>query len=89
MFVGAKEILRAAMDVREIATAATGDENFLADAVGALEDGDAATSFAGLDRTEEARGTCAENQSVKFVRQRNQAFFEPRGCKLSLRRSSG
>ena len=56
------------MDVREVAAAAAGDEDFLADTIGTLEDDDAATSFAGLDRAEEARGASAEDESVKFVR---------------------
>ncbi len=85
MLVGAEEIFRTAVDVREVATAAAGDEDFFSDAIGTLEDGDAASSFAGFSRAEKASGTCAEDQSVKFVRQRNQAFVEPRGCKLSLR----
>ena len=68
MLVGADEILRAAMDIREIAAAAAGDEDFLADAIGAFEDGDAASALAGFGRAEESCGAGAEDESVKFVR---------------------
>ena len=49
------------MNVREVAAAAAGDEYFLADAVGTLEDGDAAPAFAGFGRTEEPSSASAEN----------------------------
>jgi hypothetical protein len=38
------------MDVGEIAAAAAGDQNFLADAIGTLEHGNAPSAFAGLYR---------------------------------------
>ncbi len=85
VLVGAEEILRAAVDVREVAAAAAGDENFLADAIGTLEDSDAASALAGFDGAEESRGACAENESVKFVRREAKRLTQPRGCKLSLR----
>jgi hypothetical protein len=68
MLVGANEILRAAMDICEIAAAAAGDENFLANAICAFKDGDAASSLAGFGCAEESRGAGAEDESVKFVR---------------------
>jgi len=68
MLVGAEEILRAAVNVREIATAASGNEDFLANTIGTLEDRDAASAFAGFRGTEESRGAGAEDESVKFVR---------------------
>ena len=85
MFIGAEEILRTAVDICEIATAAAGDENFLADAIGTFEDRDAASTLAGLCRTKESRGAGAEDESIEFVSQRIQALVEPHGCKLSLR----
>ena len=63
------------MDVREIATAAAGDEDFLADAIRALKDGDAASAFAGFRGAEESCGAGAENYCVKFVRQWSQAIL--------------
>jgi len=67
MLVGADEILRTAVDICEIATAAAGDEDFLADAIGAFEDGDAASALAGFGCAEESCGARAEDKSVKFV----------------------
>ena len=47
--IGGEEILRLAMDVGEIAAASAGDEDFLADAVGVLQDRDAAAALARFD----------------------------------------
>jgi hypothetical protein len=80
VFICADKILRTAVDVREVASAPAGDENFLADAVSKFEHRDAASAFAGFRRAQESCGTGAENESVTFVRQSNQ----PRRCKLSL-----
>lgn len=66
--VGAEEILGAAMEVRKVAAAAPGNENFLADAVGTFEDGDAAPALAGFERAEKSRGAGAEDENIKFVR---------------------
>jgi len=43
--IGRVEILGPGMNVGEIAAATTGDEDLLADAVGVLDDGDAASAF--------------------------------------------
>ena len=67
MLVGAYEILRAAMDICEIAAAAAGDEDFLADAIGALKDGDAASALSSFGCAEESCGAGAEDENVKFV----------------------
>ena len=67
MLISADEILRAAMDICEIASAAAGDENFLADAIGALKDGNATSAFAGFGCAEKSRCAGAEDESVKFV----------------------
>lgn len=80
VFVGAEKILGAGVDVREIASAATGDEYFFADAVGAFEDGDAAAALAGFGGAEKSCGSCAEDECVKFVGRFGQAFATPRGC---------
>ncbi len=68
VLVGADEILGPAVDVREIAAPASGNQNFLADAVGALQYGDSASSFASFCGAQESRGASAEDESVKFVR---------------------
>src|SRR5258708_3850864 len=69
VFVPGDEMFGLAMDICEIATAPAGDQDFLADAIGMLEHGDAAPAFAGLNRAEKSRGAAAENQGVKFVNQ--------------------
>jgi hypothetical protein len=68
MFICAEEILGAAVDVCEIAAAAAGDEDFLSDAIGAFDDGDAPTALASFGSAEKPCGTGAEDESVKFVR---------------------
>jgi hypothetical protein len=55
------------VEISEIAAAPAGDENFLADAIGALQHGNAPPAFACLDGAEEPRGASAENQTVKLV----------------------
>ena len=67
MLVGADEILRAAVDVRKVASATAGDEDFLADAIGALKDGDAASALSSFGCAEESCGAGAEDENVKFV----------------------
>jgi hypothetical protein len=47
------------MEIGEIAPSTAGDQDFLADADGVLKYGDTPSAFAGFDRAEQARGTCA------------------------------
>jgi hypothetical protein len=47
--IGGEEIFGRCANVREIAAASAGDENFLADAVGVFEDSDATTALPRLD----------------------------------------
>ena len=47
--IAANEILRLAVKIREIATPATGDKNFLAGALAPLQNCDLAPTFAGFD----------------------------------------
>jgi hypothetical protein len=89
MLVGTEEILRAAMDIREVAASAARDEDFLTDAIGTFEDRNAASAFAGLGRAEKTRGAGAENDSVKFVRQWRQVLAEPLAANCPCVRSSG
>ena len=65
--VGRKEVLRLAMKVCEIAAAAAGDEDFLADAVRAFEDSDAAASFSGFDGAQQSRRTATKNKHIEFA----------------------
>jgi hypothetical protein len=67
--VGGEEILRLTMDVGEVAAASAGDEDFLADAVGMLENGDAAATLGGFDGTEEAGCAGPDYQDVVLMRQ--------------------
>jgi hypothetical protein len=59
--IGGDKVFRRGMNVREIAAAAAGDENFLPNAVGVFDDGHAAAAFARLDGAKEACGACAKN----------------------------
>ncbi len=70
VFVGADEILGVAMDICEITASTAGDEDFLADAIGALEDCNAATAFTGFCGAEKPSRASTKNESVKLVRQR-------------------
>jgi|GEM_PF-6908905 len=67
MRVRGDEILRLAMEIREIAASAAGNQDFFASTIGALKHRNAAPAFAGLDRAEESRGARAKNHGVKFV----------------------
>jgi hypothetical protein len=69
VFVGADEILRATMDVREVAASSTGDKNFLADAVGKFKDRDAPSASSSFRRAKEPCGASAEDESIKCARQ--------------------
>ncbi len=52
------------MQVGEVAATAAGDQDFLTDAVGVVEQQDAAAATAGVHGTEEARGAGAHDQDV-------------------------
>ena len=67
MRVGREEVLGLAVEVGEIAAAAARDEDLLAEAVGMVEEGDAASALAGLEGAHEARCTTAENQCVEMM----------------------
>jgi hypothetical protein len=55
------------VEVGEITAAAAGDENLLAQAIGAFENCDAASTFAGFDRADQAGCATAENQCVEAI----------------------
>jgi hypothetical protein len=69
VFVRGNKILRLAINVREIAASASGDQDFLSDAIGVLQHGDAPPAFAGLDGAEKSRSAAAQNQSVEWSHQ--------------------
>jgi hypothetical protein len=67
VWIRGKKIFRTAMNVGEVAAAAAGDENLFAQAVGALEDGDAASTFAGFDGAHKAGGASAKDQCIETM----------------------
>jgi hypothetical protein len=67
MFVGADEILRLGVEIREIAASTAGDQDFFAAALGPFEDGYALAALAGFDGTHQARGTAADDDCVEIV----------------------
>jgi hypothetical protein len=69
VFVRGDEVFRPAMEIREIAAASAGDQDFLTDFICAFDHGDAASAFAGLDGAKQSGGSGAKDQSVKFMNQ--------------------
>src|SRR6266436_2353905 len=61
------EVFRLAMEIREIASSAAGNQDFFAGTIGALQNRNVASAFAGLDRAEKSRGARTKNHGVKFV----------------------
>jgi hypothetical protein len=62
--IGGKETVRGAVEVGEIAAAAAGDEDLLADAVGMIEDEDAAATLTCGDGGHEARCAGTKDKDV-------------------------
>jgi hypothetical protein len=69
MRIGGEKVVRACMNVREIAAAPAGDQDFLADAIGVFDDRDAAAPFTCFGGAEKTSGTRTENEDVKMARQ--------------------
>ena len=67
MRVRGEEVFCLAINVGKIATSAAGDKNFLADAVGTLDNRGAAAAFAGFDRADQPGRPCADNHSVECL----------------------
>jgi len=65
--IGTNEIMRRAVKIREIASPAAGNKNFLARAFTALQDRDSSPTFAGFDAAHQARSSSTDDQSIKFV----------------------
>jgi hypothetical protein len=55
------------MQIGEIATPAAGDEDLFADAIGVLQHGDPAATFAGFDGAHQSGGPAAENDYVESL----------------------
>ena len=66
VWIGRKEILRAGVQVGEVAAAAAGDEDFLADSIRAFEHQNTPATLAGLNGTHQAGRTGSENDDVVF-----------------------
>jgi hypothetical protein len=67
MRIRRQKILGLAVDVREVAAPAAGDENLFAQTVGVLENGDAASAFARFDGAHQASCASAENQCIEVM----------------------
>ena len=63
-----EEVFRAAMDVGEVAAAASGDEDLLADSFGMVEQDDAAASAASFEGAHHASGACSEYYDIHLLR---------------------
>jgi len=82
--IGREEIIRCAVKVGEIAASTAGNEDFLAETVGALEDGNAATALPCFDSAEQTGGAGTEDDGIEFAcRQRGPPprgeFYTERG----------
>jgi hypothetical protein len=64
MRVGGNEVVRSSVQVREIATSTTGDQNLLTYPVGVFQHQDAPVAFAGFDSAHQARSTRSNNNRV-------------------------
>ena len=62
--IGRKKVLWAGMQVSEIAAAAAGDQNFLADAIRAFEHQDTPAPLAGFNGAHQASRARSENDDV-------------------------
>jgi hypothetical protein len=83
-----EKVFRLGVEIREVAAAAAGDQDFFADFFGAFEEHDAATAFARFDGTHQTGCAAAEDDYVE-VGQLNRSPFEEgiAGCTriLSMR----
>lgn len=61
MLVRGDKVLRPAMKVGEIAPSTAGDQDFLADALSVLQDGDTPSALAGFDGAEQSGSAGAKN----------------------------
>jgi len=67
VWIGRKKVLWARVQVGEVAAAAAGDQNLLADSVRAFEYQDAPAPLPGFNGTHQASGSGSENNDVVFL----------------------
>lgn len=67
MRIRGKKVIRASVQVGEVGTATAGDQDLLANAIGAFEDDDTPASLASLDGAHQASSACSENDDVVVV----------------------
>ncbi len=81
--IGGKKILRAAMQIGEVAAPAAGDQDLLADAIGVLEHGNSAAALARLDGAHQAGSAAAQDDYIEAVFEQVTSFRVWGGsCKL-------
>jgi hypothetical protein len=64
VWIGGKEAFGPRVEIGEVAAASAGDEDLLADAVGVVEDKDAASAAAGLEGAHQTGGSGPEDEHV-------------------------
>ena len=62
-----EKVFGAAVDVGEVAAAAAGDQDLLADALGVVEQDDAPSAPPGLDGAHHARRACAQHHHIYLL----------------------
>jgi len=65
--VGGEKVFRLAVKVGEVAASAAGDQNFISQAVGMFEHGDAASALAGFDGTAGRRAAARMMASKEWI----------------------
>ena len=67
VWIRGEEIFRLAVSIGEVTSAAAGDEDFLARAIGMLDHRDAASASASLRRAHQPGGAAAKNQGIELL----------------------
>src|ERR1019366_4571426 len=83
MGIRGNEILRAGVQIGEIAAAAARDQNFLADAIRVFEDQDASSARAGFDGTHQPGRTGSQNDGVVSLIHAGTSLTGPCGSGVS------
>src|SRR5262249_10821899 len=68
MRIGGDEIFRLAVQVSEVASPTSGNQDLFANAPGTFEHSNALFAFSGFDGAHEAGCSTTENDDIKFVR---------------------
>src|SRR4051812_43172489 len=87
MWISGDEVLRAAMQVGEVATPAAGDQNLFADALGVLQHRHVPTALARFDSAHQTGRTAAENQHIQVALHRLQFQVSSFGMQVRRKRS--